>query len=328
MAANPQVENGFIRIANEIWDELIRRDFTKRQKDIMQFIWRLSYGCRKKSAKVPLLKDFAMCGVLPSHISTELRYLEQCKVITWDRSTNTFEVNKNYDSWQVNPVKGWDEKRFRELIHENISQDSTYQNGESDLPKQEVYTYQKGKSDLPKQEVEEGSNPCGSKAEDVSKDSIKDSIKDITPTIIKEPDEIFPETDPLIVVQDAYCELHQRFPFHLTQKEIGSFKKVLAFGIPPPFISKTMIEMYQAKKMREGDQFKIPGSFRYYESGIIAAWELEQAKQEGGASEYASQNGGVSRYGETAGKGQSQPSITDDELDQLNEQSARMLDLQ
>lgn len=186
---SPQVENGFIRIANEIWDEVIRRDFSKRQKDILLFIWRLSYGCQKKAALIPMLKDFAMCGVAATQITGELKYLETCRVLFWERQNNSFEFNKSYDLWQVNPVKGWDSERFRELLHHNLYAKGTSQNMKSDFTKHEVDnnqqfmkhevdTSQNMKHDLIKHEVEGVSNPYGSKVEDVSKESIKDSIKD------------------------------------------------------------------------------------------------------------------------------------------------------
>lgn len=46
--ADVQLENGYIRIATELIDEVIRRDFSKRQLAILHFIIRLSYGCHKK----------------------------------------------------------------------------------------------------------------------------------------------------------------------------------------------------------------------------------------------------------------------------------------
>ncbi|MEK8132928.1 replication protein [Paenibacillus filicis] len=117
---NPQKERGYVGLANDIWDEIIRRDFTKRQKDILQFIIRLSYGCGRKSAFIAKLKDFSMCGVGKTNISKELIQLEINKVITWDRSGNEFSIIKDYDSWGIRPVREWDNVRFKEMVHENI----------------------------------------------------------------------------------------------------------------------------------------------------------------------------------------------------------------
>jgi phage replication O-like protein O len=171
-----QLENGYIRIANEIWDEVIRRDFSKRQKDILHLILRLSYGCQKKVAHIPMLKDFAICGVTPNHISNEVAYLKECKVIEWDREDMIFAFNKNYDVWQVSPVRSWNKERFKELIHLNLNS-TTSQN--RNFPKQELP--ETGSFDFPKKEVNEPEIPYGSKDEGVSKDSIKD-LKDTTTT--------------------------------------------------------------------------------------------------------------------------------------------------
>lgn len=190
--ANPQTENGFLQIANEIWNEVIRRDFTKRQKDIIQFIWRLSYGCKKKTAYIPMIKDFELCGVGQSNITKELKYLVDARVISWDRESCTFSVNKDYERWQVSPVRGWDEERFKSLIHLNIEK-KTYQNDKSELKKQPrkvIVTYQNKKSrliktisrHLSKQEVGRFSIPCRCRLERVSKERFKYIFKRFTTT--------------------------------------------------------------------------------------------------------------------------------------------------
>lgn len=194
--ANPQPEHGFVKLANEIWNEIIRRDFSKRQKDIILFIWRLSYGCQKKTALVPRLKDFELCGIGQQNIRKELEFLSSCKVITWEKENNIFSVNKDYEQWQISPVRGWDEDKFRELISKNLDsktsqnkKNSTSQNKKFEDVKKVVkvtYTSQNKKSLLLKlrsyhflkQEVRRGSNPWCCKVKRLSKDNIKDNIKD------------------------------------------------------------------------------------------------------------------------------------------------------
>ena len=193
--ANAQPENGFVRLANDIWNELIRRNFTKRQKDILLFIWRLSYGCNLKEAFIEKLKDFEICGVPATHIKKELLFLENAKVITWHKNEKLFAIKKDYDLWQISPVMGWDSERFNFLIHQNLkrktSQNVNFSEGHSGaLSQGEVSnTSQNVKSDFTKhedfegenftkREVENISNPCGSKAEGASKDMFKDNFKD------------------------------------------------------------------------------------------------------------------------------------------------------
>ncbi len=184
-----------MKLANELWNELIRRNFTKRQKDILLFIWRLSYGCNLKDAYIPKLKDFEICGIPATHIKKELLFLENAKVITWQHSEKLFSINKDYDLWQISPVMGWDSDRFDNLIHQNLKRktsqnmkfsddqskpldqgenDKTSQNMKYDFTKHEV---SEGEN-FTKHEVEGDSIPCGSKAERVSKDMFKDNIKD------------------------------------------------------------------------------------------------------------------------------------------------------
>lgn len=112
-------KRGYVGIANQIWDEVIRRDFTKRQKDILLFIWRLSYGCNQEVALIPMFKDFGLCGIGKGHIGGELKHLELCKVIT--RNGDRYQFNENYSIWQISPVRGWEEERFKELIHLNLN---------------------------------------------------------------------------------------------------------------------------------------------------------------------------------------------------------------
>ena len=173
-----QLENGFIRIANEIWDEVIRRDFTKRQKDILLFVWRLSYGCNRKTAHIPMLKDFELCGVTQNHIKEELNYLNSMKVLEWDQEGMIFSFNKDYSFWQASPVRKWNDERFKGLIHINLSTSQNRKSNEEGLPKT-------GSEDFPKQEVSEPERPRGTKDEGMSKDSIKD-IKDIIYSLFEE----------------------------------------------------------------------------------------------------------------------------------------------
>ncbi|MHA6530227.1 replication protein [Paenibacillus sp. BAC0078] len=188
--ANPQPEDGYVKLANEIWNEIIRRDFSKRQKDIILFIWRLSYGCRKKTAIIPKLKDFEMCGIGYQNIRKELDHLSSSKVISWMKDSNVFAVNKDYEQWQITPVKGWSEERFKELISVNLVERRIF-TSQNEKPKREQntgkllyasqnkkYLLLKMRSDsFSKREVSGVSNPCGCKAKRVSKDIIKNIIK-------------------------------------------------------------------------------------------------------------------------------------------------------
>ncbi|MEC0242015.1 replication protein [Paenibacillus dokdonensis] len=182
---SPQLKNGFIGIANEIWDEIISRKFTERQQKILKLIIRLSYGCQKKKANIPLLTHFELCGVRIQDAKKEITYLKQCKVIEWDEK-QSYALNKNYDQWRVSLVKEWDEAKFKELISLNLSEIKLTKSVSSEVS-EEMGSYEKCKSgvtksvsgELRKVELSKPESPCDTKDEGSPKDSIKDNIKDI-----------------------------------------------------------------------------------------------------------------------------------------------------
>lgn len=193
--ASPQLKNGYIGIANEIWDEIISRKFTERQQKILKLVLRLSYGCQKKEAVIPLLKHFELCGVRIQDAKKEIVYLQQCKVITWDEK-QVYSLNKNYDEWRVSLVKEWDREKFTELISLNLGNKKVTK---SVTPIEDIspQSYEKCNSEVTKSvnvelrkvEVEDSSIPCESKGEGTSKDMFKDSIK--VGCCLNNPDSVF-----------------------------------------------------------------------------------------------------------------------------------------
>ncbi|BFH10671.1 conserved phage C-terminal domain-containing protein [Paenibacillus melissococcoides] len=117
---HPQPNDPHIRIAHEIHREIIRRKFTQRQHDIINFILTLSWGCGKPSANIPKLNHFALCGVKGNHVRKELETLVEHNVIIWNKNLNLFQFNKHYDQWTVDVVDSFDHKLMNDLIKLNI----------------------------------------------------------------------------------------------------------------------------------------------------------------------------------------------------------------
>ncbi|MRX54807.1 DnaD domain protein [Bacillus idriensis] len=191
--ANVQLENGFIRIATELMDEIIRRDFSKRQLAILHFIIRLSYGCQKKDCIVEKLSDFEIAGVYKTDVKKELKFLSESKVIVWDHNQNLFSVNKDYEKWQITPSKGWDSERMDKLLHHNIKRkkvSKTLTDLENIVSKTlteiGIKVSKTLTSELVKHLLEDSPNAWESKSEEV----LKDIIKDIYLKINKEEEEI------------------------------------------------------------------------------------------------------------------------------------------
>ncbi len=147
--ANPQPTDAHLRVAHQIFEQVMASDFTKRQGKILDLILRLSWGCGKKEAYIPRQKDFEVVGVGEGHIKAELRWLELAKVITI--SDNQYSFNKDYDQWRVSRAKGYDPEKLTTLVRINLSsKPKTYQSGKTNLPKWEDSTYQSGKNSTSK----------------------------------------------------------------------------------------------------------------------------------------------------------------------------------
>ncbi len=130
----------------------MQRDFTKRQRKILDLILRLSWGCGKKTAIIPRQRDFECIGIAETHAGEEIRWLTESKIIFVEGCNYSF--NKDYDEWQVSRVKPFMPEKLTELI--NINLRHTYQNSKildnklvrtvsKTLPKEKAITYQKSK---------------------------------------------------------------------------------------------------------------------------------------------------------------------------------------
>lgn len=168
--ANPQKEEGHLRVSNEVWDQVMMCDFKRTHLKIIDFVLRLSWGCGKKSAYIPKQKDFCLSGLQESHVKKELKWLERAQVLIIDWENNYFQFNKNYESWRVSIVDEYDEERLNLLIFQNLqSKDKELTNKKEKLTTSEdlLTTSEDLLTDL---EVLSGETPWGSKDEEVSKD--------------------------------------------------------------------------------------------------------------------------------------------------------------
>lgn len=107
-------------LSNEllIRSEILKRNFTKRQTNIIIFIFSLSFPYGKKSALIPKLQDFEVCGVTKTKIKEELEKLEILNVIDWDRELHLFSIKFPYH-WNAPYHAGASRERSLELLDLN-----------------------------------------------------------------------------------------------------------------------------------------------------------------------------------------------------------------
>jgi DNA-binding MarR family transcriptional regulator len=79
--------------------------------------------------------------------------------------------------------------------------------------------------------------------------------------------------EPFVQVLDAYCKLHNKIDLHVKVKERGLMHRMIAGGMPIPFITRVMSQVYQERSA----ETKIT-SFLYYENPIFEAWHIEQSQ--------------------------------------------------
>jgi hypothetical protein len=103
----------------------MQTDFSKRQRNILDLVIRMSYGCGKKTAILRPV-DFELVGVYKTHVRRELETLQEAGVIFW--TVNRITLNKNYDEWKVGQVKGASADRLCAILKRNLDDLKSYQN--------------------------------------------------------------------------------------------------------------------------------------------------------------------------------------------------------
>lgn len=97
----PQLEDGHIRIANELFDAILGFGFSGRQMTVLLSVARKTYGYRKKQDDVSASQLGAICGIQRNHVTETLKQLEAMKVVSMSRGDYgmLISINKHYKTW-------------------------------------------------------------------------------------------------------------------------------------------------------------------------------------------------------------------------------------
>lgn len=104
--ANPQLEDGFTRVAHQILEEIATRKLNATQFRIIMIIWRYTYGFQRKDHDFAL-KFLQQTTQLPeSTIKRETSALIRAKVLVVTQKETSSKprklaFNKNYDQWDI-----------------------------------------------------------------------------------------------------------------------------------------------------------------------------------------------------------------------------------
>jgi phage replication O-like protein O len=96
--ASPQVQNGFVRIANELAKAFCRYRISGEGWQVLMAIMRQTYGYQKKEAKIRMDELEELTLLDERQIWRGLAWLKRHNIVRRDKSMMT-SVNKDYESW-------------------------------------------------------------------------------------------------------------------------------------------------------------------------------------------------------------------------------------
>lgn len=103
--ANPQAEDGYTKIANEIMEALAKIRISGEARQVLDVILRKTYGWGKKKDRIALSQFHeATGGMKKPSISRAIRTLLAIKLIIVSENANRngqeYEFNKDYETWK------------------------------------------------------------------------------------------------------------------------------------------------------------------------------------------------------------------------------------
>lgn len=113
--ANPQLENGHTKIANDILDALCRYRIPGEERQVVDCILRKTYGWNKKRDEISLSQFVEATGLSKHRVAECIKRLVEKKIIIMKKNksvTNigkdnghTYGFNKDFEKWKVLPKK-------------------------------------------------------------------------------------------------------------------------------------------------------------------------------------------------------------------------------
>ena len=101
--ANPQIQNGYVKIANEIVEALIATDLAGQDFKIALFIIRKTYGFNKTEDIISLSQMMSATGMSKIRCSQVVNRLQLRKILTVTEFINgvskKYRLNKDFESW-------------------------------------------------------------------------------------------------------------------------------------------------------------------------------------------------------------------------------------
>lgn len=104
----PQLEDGYIRIATELWEALTKIRISGEARQVFDAIIRKTYGWRKKQDVISLSQLEKMTGLKHVHIIRARNKLIKMNLIVTQKGNTgnvSYYIQKNYHKWKPLPKK-------------------------------------------------------------------------------------------------------------------------------------------------------------------------------------------------------------------------------
>ncbi len=230
--ASPQRENGYTAIANELLEALARIRIPGESRQVLDVLFRKTYGYQKKQDAVSLSQFAVMTGLKRPNVVRALNKLVDMGIVIKKDTTHTtiYRVDKDFDHWKplskrIPPVSLTIPKVVSKTIHTK------------EIKK--LNTRAKARTSMKK-------NRMGSYREDSPQDSYDESIDLDTGEAIKPKERagVLPAYKELV----EWSEKRRGFKFISIPKQYKAFKEAKTFGLMPSDLKNRWLDI-------EGDKF-------------------------------------------------------------------------
>jgi phage replication O-like protein O len=126
MSNGPQLENGFVKIANELLEAIIPS--LSGPEAVFFAVIRMTYGYNRLSTEIPLKKMVKLTGISMKNINRTINLAVSKGYINIlskeDKKHPTYRINKNYSTWKTSSLKRTDKTSSLERINIFTGEDS------------------------------------------------------------------------------------------------------------------------------------------------------------------------------------------------------------
>jgi phage replication O-like protein O len=131
--ANPQIEKGHTRIANEILNEIMKMSLNGTQFRLLLAIWRFTYGYRRKSYEMSVRFLANLINASRSQVDRELETLINNNIVKVieisNKGARVLQFNKNYEEWgekDVEPKPDPKKQKKKSNVKPKYDEENTY----------------------------------------------------------------------------------------------------------------------------------------------------------------------------------------------------------